>query len=171
MFKHAVGDFSSAVKIQKNLQKASVALIGLGGVSSYIFYTLSAMSIGKIISYEFDVVEESNLSRQMLYTYDDTGMKKIEVAKKKGKRISPTTKYLFYDQKIETFDHACLVFEDVDLVICAADMPRPEFFYLMNKASYARKIPLLYAESSTHNAVIGPLVISGKRGVIIVLIM
>lgn len=162
LFKHLTGDFDSAINIQETLSKSSIAIIGLGGCGSYIFHTLSAMGIGYISAYEFDVVEESNLSRQMLYNYTDLGKKKIDVAREKSSSISPTTKYKFFGQKIESLEDAKSVFKDVDLVICAADTPRPEFFFILNEAAYLTGKPLLYSGSCANNAVIGPLVIPGQ---------
>ena len=162
LFKHTQGDFLQAIETQNKLAELRIAIVGLGGCGSYVFYTLSAMGIGHMNCYEFDIVEKSNLSRQVLYNYDDIGRKKIEVAEEKGKKISPTTHFTFYDQKIETLEDAKQVFTDVDLVICAADIPRPGFFKLMNKAAYDVGVPLLYAGSCTNNAVIGPLVIPGQ---------
>ncbi|WP_028672453.1 HesA/MoeB/ThiF family protein [Saccharospirillum impatiens] len=162
LFKHALGSFDQAIDVQNRLDSCKVAIVGLGGCGSYVFYTLSAMGIGSIKSYEFDNVERSNLSRQVLYTHDDIGRPKAEVAEEKGKKISPTTDFIFVNKMILSIEDAVDVFEDVELVICSADNPRPAFFELMNKAAYMTDTPLLYAGSSTTNAVVGPLVIPGS---------
>lgn len=161
LFKHTLGSFDQAIDVQNRLDSSKVAIVGLGGCGSYVFYTLSAMGIGSIKSYEFDNVERSNLSRQILYNHDDIGRPKVEVAEEKGKKISPTTKFSFENKMISTIEDAMGVFEDVELVICAADNPRPMFFELMNEAAYKSNTPLLYTGSSTTNAVVGPLVVPG----------
>lgn len=162
LFRHRLGSYERALEVQHALDNSKITLIGLGGCGSYIFYTLAAMGIGTLRCIEFDTVQRSNLSRQILYTYDDIGRKKVDVASERGSKISPTTKFEFLDLRIEDVASAKPAFEDVDLVICAADIPRPEFFLLANRASYTYGIPLLYARSVTTNAILGPLVIPGK---------
>ncbi|WP_273756613.1 ThiF family adenylyltransferase [Bartonella sp. MM73XJBT] len=162
LFKHVSGNFDNALLANSKLKDAKITIVGLGGCGSYVFYTLSAMGVGHIKSYDFDIVEESNLSRQILYNYSDLGKKKVEVARDKAPYISPSTQYEFYDEKIDNIEKACRLFEKADLVICAADDPRPDFFHLMNEAAFNMSGALLYAASATVNAIVGPLIIPGK---------
>ncbi|WP_455475502.1 HesA/MoeB/ThiF family protein [Bartonella sp. B17] len=166
LFKHTLGNFDDALLVNAKLKDAKIAIIGLGGCGSYVFYTLSAMGIGHIKSYEFDIVEESNLSRQILYNYNDLGKKKIDVVRDKASYISPSTTYEFYDKKIDNIEDACRLFKNVDLVICAADNPRPDFFHLMNQAVFNMMGALLYVGSATTNAIIGHLLFQVKPDVI-----
>ncbi len=154
LFKHVLGNFDNALLANSKLKDAKITIVGLGGCGSYVFYTLSAMGAGHIKSYDFDIVEESNLSRQILYNYSDLG-KKVDVVRDKAPYISPSTQYEFYDEKIDNIEKACRLFERADLVICAADNPRPAFFHFMNEAAFNMGGALLYAASATVNTVVG----------------
>ncbi len=77
LFKHVSGNFDNALLANSKLKDAKITIAGLGGCGSYVFYTLSAMGVGHIKSYDFDIVEESNLSRQILYNYNDLGKKRL----------------------------------------------------------------------------------------------
>ncbi|EJF78491.1 hypothetical protein MCO_00675 [Bartonella sp. DB5-6] len=162
LFKHVSGNFDNALLANSKLKDAKITIAGLGGCGSYVFYTLSAMGVGHIKSYDFDIVEESNLSRQILYNYNDLGKKKVDVVRDKAPYISPSTQYAFYDEKIDSIEKACRLFEGADLVISAADNPRPDFFHLMNEAAFNMRGALLYVGSATVNAIVGPLIILGK---------
>lgn len=58
-----------------------MALLGVGDTGSYILYTLAAMGTGFVRAVDFDEVQLSNLSRQILYTHADVGKLKIDCAR------------------------------------------------------------------------------------------
>jgi adenylyltransferase/sulfurtransferase len=74
---------------QNKLKSSRVVIAGVGGLGCASATYLAAAGIGHITIVDFDVVELSNLNRQVLYWEEDVGMKKVEVARKKLSRLNP----------------------------------------------------------------------------------
>ncbi len=74
---------------QKKLKESSVLIAGVGGLGSFVATELAFIGIGKLILVDKDVIEPSNLNRQILYTEKDIGKKKIEVAVKRLREMNP----------------------------------------------------------------------------------
>ena len=72
---------------QKKLSEASVLLVGVGGLGSPISLYLTGAGIGRIGLIDADVVSESNLQRQVLYTEQEIGLPKVECAKRRLQEI------------------------------------------------------------------------------------
>ena len=66
----------------KVLKNAHVAVFGIGGVGGFAIEALARSGVGKLTIFDSDVVEESNLNRQIISTEETVGMDKVEVAKK-----------------------------------------------------------------------------------------
>src|ERR671929_1608203 len=73
----------------EKLRDANVCVVGVGGIGNPVVTQLTAMGIGKLKIVDRDVVEISNLHRQHLYTQNDIGKVKVEVAAEYLKRINP----------------------------------------------------------------------------------
>ena len=65
---------------QQKLKKASVLIIGIGGLGSSVIQYLNAAGVGKIGIVDYDKVELSNLNRQLIYKNSDIGKSKVDVA-------------------------------------------------------------------------------------------
>lgn len=154
--------YSDAVQVHKRLENSHVTLIGIGGVGSYIFYALAAMGVGKLTVVEFDHVEVSNLSRQILYNENDIGRPKIEVAEEKGKLINSNVNYNFINKQIKSPEDFEEVIEGSDLAILAADMPRGKITYWMDEAAHNKRIPFMQVGSAHTIALCGPIIIPEK---------
>ena len=85
---------------QKKLTKSSVLIIGAGGLGSPISIYLSAMGIGKIGIVDNDVVETSNLSRQIIFNTRDVKKKKSKIAINKLKKLNPNIKLISFSQRL-----------------------------------------------------------------------
>lgn len=83
----AIPEFS--VTAQKKLKAARVLVIGSGGLGSPVLLYLAAAGVGHIGIADFDVVDDSNLQRQVLFTVDDIGKSKAETAKKRLEALNP----------------------------------------------------------------------------------
>ena len=162
LFQTVLGSYQLAFEAQHKLKKSRVALVGLGGVGSYAFYGLAAMGVGFLRVVEFDKVELTNLSRQILYEDRDIGKSKIEVAKKRGPRINPNCQFEFVETMVSNLDTCVQVLEGVDLAIIAADIPRGKIWPMFNEAAHVTGTPVLYGGSAQTWVVCGPLVIPNK---------
>ena len=123
-----------AEKIQKKLQNSNVVILGLGGTGSYALHSLAAIGVGKITAVDFDKVELSNISRQMLYSEKDIGKLKTEVALEKIIKVNSSVEYNFINKKLETIEDIKEIIRGVDFVITQIDTPR---FYIkkINRSS------------------------------------
>ena len=94
------------------LQKATVAVIGVGGVGGICAIALARSGIGNIIIQDFDVVEESNINRQVVANYKTIGLSKVEVLEKQIKDINLFSYNIDYVvDAIDSFSSKCLLIE------------------------------------------------------------
>lgn len=105
----------------QKLQKATVMLVGLGGVGGYAGEALVRSGIGRLIVIDKDEVELSNLNRQIIANQDTVGRKKVEVFAQREQSINPDVQIIRHaafmnEENLEEFFH-----EKVDFVIDAID--------------------------------------------------
>lgn len=105
---------------QEKLQKASVLIIGAGGLGCPLLSYLTGAGIGKIGVIDGDVVEESNLHRQVLYQHDDIGKNKAEAAAARLSLLNPLVEIRAYPHHLNT-KNAIATIMDYDLVIDGSD--------------------------------------------------
>ncbi len=125
---------------QLKLKNAKVCVVGTGGLGHPIISRLATMGIGTLRIVDRDVIELSNLHRQMMFDEDDVGQVKVEVAAKKLQKLNP-------DCKIEALaisvnDYTALeVVQGCDVVIDALDSVNAR--YALNKACVKFEIPFV----------------------------
>jgi len=105
---------------QQKMKDAKVLVIGAGGLGCPVLQYLNACGIGTIGVAEFDVVEASNLHRQVLYTPDDIGKKKAVVAIEKLSLQNPFTTFIHHDIAIDEAN-AESILKYYDVVIDGCD--------------------------------------------------
>ncbi len=114
----AIPEFN--VEGQKKLKQAKVLVIGSGGLGSPMLLYLAAAGVGHIGIVDFDVVDESNLQRQVLFTIDDIGKSKSETAKTRLQKLNPHIKVTVYNTAF-TKENALDIIKDYDLVADGTD--------------------------------------------------
>ncbi|MBS5775380.1 MAG: HesA/MoeB/ThiF family protein [Enterobacter cloacae] len=147
---------------QRKLINSKVALLGVGGTGSYILYTLAAMGTGFVRAVDFDEVQLSNLSRQILYTRSDVGKLKIDCARERIHQLNPDLDYEYVNRKIETEQDIEELIQDCDFCILSADTPRKRIKMMANNVCVKLGIPYIYGGSNVDSIAVGPLVIPGK---------
>lgn len=105
---------------QEKLKNAKVLVIGCGGLGCPLLQYLTAAGIGMIGIVDDDVVSTSNLQRQILFTQDDIGKQKVEVAKHKLAQLNPHVKIEIFAERL-TSGNALRVFADYDIVCDGTD--------------------------------------------------
>ncbi len=105
---------------QKKLKSGSVLIVGAGGLGCPLAMYLSAAGIGKIGIVDFDVVDFSNLQRQVMYTTDDVGKPKVEVAQKRIQQMNPNTKVSVYNVPFKS-NNAEEIAEEYEVLIDGTD--------------------------------------------------
>ncbi|MBD1845912.1 molybdopterin-synthase adenylyltransferase MoeB [Cyanobacteria bacterium FACHB-63] len=105
---------------QKKLKAASVLCVGTGGLGSPLLLYLAAAGIGRIGIVDFDVVDSSNLHRQIIHGTSWVGKPKIESAKQRILEINPTCQVDLYETRLSA-ENALQIAEPYDLVIDGTD--------------------------------------------------
>jgi molybdopterin/thiamine biosynthesis adenylyltransferase/rhodanese-related sulfurtransferase len=105
---------------QAKLLQAKVLMVGAGGLGSPSAYYLAAAGVGTIGIIDNDVVDVSNLQRQILHANDRVGMPKVESAKKTLEALNPDVKVIPYQAKL-TSENIMDILKDYDFVIDGCD--------------------------------------------------
>lgn len=107
------------------LPSKSVLIMGCGGIGSHVAWNLTTLGVGTIYIVDYDVVEISNLNRQLLYDMDDVGKYKVDVLKEKLQKINPFIKIEAINQKISSeVDLKELILKcSADCLVKALDSP------------------------------------------------
>jgi adenylyltransferase/sulfurtransferase len=130
-----------AVDGQKRLKASRVLLIGAGGLGSPLGLYLAAAGIGRIGLVDFDVVDFSNLQRQVLHGTPDVGRPKLQSAKERLQAINPEVQIDLYETRL-TATNALAILEPYDIVVDGTDNFPTR--YLVNDACVLLKKPNVY---------------------------
>ncbi|MGZ3949259.1 MAG: molybdopterin-synthase adenylyltransferase MoeB, partial [Flavisolibacter sp.] len=127
---------------QKKLKAAKVLVIGSGGLGSPALLYLAAAGVGTIGIIDFDVVDDSNLQRQVLFGVDEIGKPKVEAAKKRLELLNPYIEIRVYNEQL-TSKNALDIIRDYDVVADGTDNFPTR--YLVNDACVLLGKPNVYA--------------------------
>ena len=105
---------------QLKLKRARVLTIGTGGLGAPLGLYLAAAGVGHLGLVDFDVVDSSNLQRQVTFTTADVGKPKSEAAKARLSALNPAIEIVSYDTKL-TSDNALELFRDYDIIVDGTD--------------------------------------------------
>lgn len=105
---------------QRKLKEAKVLVVGTGGLGSPLLLYLAAAGVGNIGILDFDVVDDSNLQRQVLFTVDDVGKPKAEAAKVRLEKLNPYVNFTVHNTML-TSENALDIVKDYDVVADGTD--------------------------------------------------
>ncbi len=125
---------------QRKLLESKVLIVGAGGLGSPSAVYLALAGVGTIGVADFDVVDVSNLQRQILHHTDDVGRSKVQSATDSIHQFNPDTNVVAHDTWL-TSENAMEIVRDYDVVINGADNFPSR--YLINDACYLSNIPLV----------------------------
>ncbi len=125
---------------QEKLLAAKVLVIGLGGLGSPVSIYLAASGVGQLVLADFDIVDLSNLQRQIVHTTDRVGVSKTESAKQNLQAINPNTSIRTISDKL-TLEELEKEVENADVVVDCTD--NFEVRYAINDAVLKTKTPLV----------------------------
>jgi len=126
---------------QRRIKQGSVLCIGAGGLGSPAAMYLAAAGVGRIGIVDFDVVDYSNLQRQLLHTTNDVGRTKLESAKNKLNALNPHVQVDTYEEALSS-DNAMRLFKGYDVILDGTDNFPTR--YLVNDACVLMGIPNAY---------------------------
>ena len=126
---------------QKRIKAASILCIGTGGLGSPIALYLAAAGVGRLGLVDFDVVDFSNLQRQILYGTDDVGRKKLNSAKDRIKAVNPNVQVDLHDCFFQS-ENAKELVQNYDIIVDGTDNFPTR--YLSNDVCVLTKKPNIY---------------------------
>ncbi|MFN2607137.1 MAG: molybdopterin-synthase adenylyltransferase MoeB [Acidimicrobiales bacterium] len=126
---------------QQKLLDAKVLLLGAGGLGSPAALYLAAAGVGTLGIIDMDVVDESNLQRQILHNLDRVGDRKVDSAKKTLTSLNPDVDVVTYDVRLGA-DNVLDVIDGYDVIVDGTDNFPTR--YLVNDASLVKRIPVVH---------------------------
>lgn len=125
---------------QKKLNNAKVLVIGAGGIGSPLLLYLAAAGIGHIGIFDHDVVELTNLNRQIIHDSSKVGVEKVHSAKQVLEQLNPNIQVDIYESKLER-ELALSVVKEYDIIVNAVD--NLETRYMLNDVCVELRKPLI----------------------------
>jgi molybdopterin/thiamine biosynthesis adenylyltransferase/rhodanese-related sulfurtransferase len=126
---------------QQKLLASKVLLLGAGGLGSPAALYLAAAGVGTLGIIDMDVVDHSNLQRQILHNMDRVGERKVDSAKKTLTALNPDVDVVTYDVRLGA-DNVLDVIDGYDVIVDGTDNFPTR--YLVNDASLLKKIPVVH---------------------------
>jgi sulfur-carrier protein adenylyltransferase/sulfurtransferase len=130
------------VEGQQKLLDAKVLLLGAGGLGAPTALYLAAAGVGTLGIVDDDVVDISNLQRQVIHTTDRVGMPKVDSAEQQIKALNPDVHVVKYQTRLDA-SNIMEIIEGYDIVVDGVDNFPTR--YLLNDASVRRRIPVVSA--------------------------
>jgi molybdopterin/thiamine biosynthesis adenylyltransferase/rhodanese-related sulfurtransferase/molybdopterin converting factor small subunit len=130
------------IEAQQKLKTAKVLVIGSGGLGSPVLLYLAAAGVGTIGIVDFDVVDDSNLQRQVLFGVNEIGKPKVEAARRRLESLNPYIRLNVYNTHLNS-GNALDIVKDYDVIADGTDNFPTR--YLVNDASVLLGKPNIYA--------------------------
>jgi molybdopterin/thiamine biosynthesis adenylyltransferase/rhodanese-related sulfurtransferase len=126
---------------QQKLLESRVLLLGAGGLGSPAAFYLAAAGVGTLGIVDMDVVDASNLQRQILHSLDRVGERKVDSAKKTLTQLNPDVDVVTYDVRFGA-DNVMEIISDYDVIVDGTDNFPTR--YLLNDASLNARVPVVH---------------------------
>jgi molybdopterin-synthase adenylyltransferase len=142
-------------KSQKNLKESHAVIVGMGGLGCASATYLTAAGVGRITIIDFDVVELSNLNRQVLYWEEEIGEKKVLVAQKKLSKLNPQAEIIPVFATVEN-DNISRLVAGAHVVLDGLDNYPTRL--IVNSACVRHKIPFIYGGVSRFRGLVTTII-------------
>ena len=126
---------------QNKIKNAKVAVVGAGGLGSPVLLYLASAGVGNITFFDDDVVDLSNLQRQVLFSNADEGCKKAEVATIRLKELNPDINITGITKRVD-YSNIDEILDGFDIVLDGSD--NFDTRYLVNDFCVKTKTPLVF---------------------------
>lgn len=163
---HAYLEGYTSSKINmSDLNSKNVFIIGLGGIGCEIITHLVGNGVKNYTILDFDIVDDTNLNRQYLYTNKDVSKNKVGLISKKIKEKDPVTTVTKYNKFINNSKDVEVIIqkEKIDMVICAADTPFLDIRMAILEACAKTKTPCIFGGLNITTGQYGPTLINPKK--------
>jgi bacteriocin biosynthesis cyclodehydratase domain-containing protein len=154
----------SAPDCQARLREARVVVLGLGGLGSWAALSLACCGVGELVLYDGDVVELSNLNRQVLFTPGDIGEPKAVLAARSLARFNPDIRVTAVERALGSPEELGEAVREASLVVDAADRPAHDIERWVNAACFEHGVPYVTMSHFPPFARVGPLYVPSETG-------
>jgi bacteriocin biosynthesis cyclodehydratase domain-containing protein len=154
----------SAPDCQARLRESRVVVLGVGGLGSWAALGLACCGIGELVLCDGDVVELSNLNRQVLFTPADIGRPKAAVAAAALQAFNPGVRVTPVERAVATPEALAEAVRGASLVVDAADRPAHDIERMVNAVCFAERVPYVTMSHFPPFARVGPLYVPGETG-------
>jgi bacteriocin biosynthesis cyclodehydratase domain-containing protein len=148
-------DFGDPVAAQRRLRDSTVAVLGCGGLGTWALAALASAGVGRFVLIDDDIVELSNLNRQMLYGLKDVGSAKVTCAARWLASFDPSIAVDSWRRRIRG-PGDLMALGHCDALLLCADWPPYELQRWVNEASLALGLPFVMAGQQPPLVKIGP---------------
>jgi molybdopterin-synthase adenylyltransferase len=155
-------DFGDPIAGQQRLRRASVAVLGCGGLGTWALAALASAGIGRFVLIDDDEVALSNLNRQILYRADDVGKPKAERVAAWLAAFDPAIKATIYRERIADAAQLSSRVAGCDVLLLTADWPPYELTRWANQACLAHGVPFITVGQQPPLLKIGPTYVPGR---------
>ena len=150
------------VAAQRRLRAATVAVLGCGGLGTWVLAAVASLGVGRFILIDDDTVALSNLNRQILFGVKDLGAAKVERAARWVAELDPGIAVLSHRRRVESARDAAELLGGADVVVLAADWPPYELGRWVNEACIAAGVPFMLAGQQPPMLKVGPTYVPGR---------
>ncbi len=126
---------------QQRLLDSKVLILGAGGLGSPVALYLAAAGVGTLGIVDMDVVDATNLQRQIIHSLDRIGTPKVDSARKAIEALNPDVRVITFDQQLQA-NNVLDLFEGYDVIVDGTDNFQTR--YLVNDASLIKGIPVVH---------------------------
>ena len=139
------------IKGQEKLKQAKVLVIGAGGLGCPVLQYLTAAGVGKIAIAEFDMVDETNLQRQVLYGSDDVGKLKSIIAKNRLEHLNSLVEFEIFNLRIDA-SNSLKILQNFDIIVDATDNLKTR--YIINDSCIILGKPMVHGSIYKYEGVV-----------------
>lgn len=145
-----------------SLKEKKVLVLGCGGIGTHIAWNLAVLGVGTICLIDFDLIEESNLNRQILYTLNDIGKPKSEILAAKLREVTKNITVVSKNIKVSSQKHLeeIIKSDDYSLIVKALDSPT-QFPLWLDHICKKHHLPYVSGLTYKNKAMVGPVFIPG----------
>ena len=155
-------EFGDPHAVQRRLTRARVVVLGCGGLGTWALGALAGAGVRRLVLVDDDVVDRSNLNRQILYGAEDLGRSKAERAAAWLRRFEPRTEVRTIRRRMRSAEDLREVVEDADALVHAADWPPYDILRWADEACRTAGVPYITAGQVPPVLKIGPTYVPGR---------
>ena len=153
-------DGASRYDYLTRLSRARVAVLGVGSLGTWLTMHLATNGVGEICGVDPDLVESSNLSRQVLFTESDIGRSKVDAAVDGVRRLTHYSRFIPYQRRLESEEQVAELLKEISpaIAVLSADTPRLQVAHWVVPAAIRAGVPIMRVNAQG----VGPLAIPGQ---------